>query len=158
METHELQQLVEEISLKDFKQPFRHKAAFNRRLRTTGGRYHLNSHDLDFNPKVLNRAGKETLVGVIKHELCHYHLHLNGKGYQHKDKDFKNLLKEVDGLRYTPSLKDSSQPIKVWKYRCRKCGSIAQRRRRFNTEKFVCAKCQGRFKLLGETENQTAVD
>lgn len=159
METHELQQLVEEVSLKHFKRPFRHQASFNRRLRTTGGRYHLGSHHLDFNPKVYEKAGMETFIGVIKHELCHYHLHLNGKGYQHKDRDFKNLLEEVDGLRYTPSLKDSSQPIKVWKYQCGKCGSVAQRRRRFNTAKFVCARCQGRFELLGETETKkTAVD
>lgn len=159
METHELQQLVEEISLKHFKQPFRHKASFNRRLKTTGGRYHLGSHDLDFNPLVLKKTGLETFIGVIKHELCHYHLHLSGQGYQHKDKDFKDLLKEVEGLRYTPSLKAPDQPIKVWQYQCRGCGSVARRRRRFNTSKFVCAKCQGRFELIGKIDiEKTAVD
>ena len=39
----------------------------------------------------------EELIGIIKHELCHYHLHLEGKGYQHRDKDFKELLKKVGG-------------------------------------------------------------
>ncbi|TYO58415.1 SprT family protein, partial [Enterococcus faecium] len=49
MTQEELQQLVEEISLKSFQLPFKHQAMFNPRLRTTGGRYHLNDHHLDFN-------------------------------------------------------------------------------------------------------------
>ena len=35
-----------------FQKPFLHQATFNRRLKTTGGRYHLASHHLDFNPTV----------------------------------------------------------------------------------------------------------
>jgi len=159
METRELQKLVEAVSLNHFDRPFRHQALFNNRLRTTGGRYHLGSHDLDFNPHVLEKAGLETFIGVVKHELCHYHLHLRGEGFQHKDKAFKDLLKKVEGLRYTPSLKESDEPKKYWQYQCRKCGSITQRQRRFNTAKFVCAKCKGRFELIGKAETQkTAAD
>ena len=65
-----------------FQQPFRHRATFNRRLKTTGGRYHLGSHNLDFNPLVLELHGMDELEKVVKHELCHYHLHLEGRGYQ----------------------------------------------------------------------------
>ncbi|MDT4035241.1 SprT family protein, partial [Staphylococcus hominis] len=36
-----LQKLVETTSLDHFNQPFKHKAYFNSRLRTTGGRYVL---------------------------------------------------------------------------------------------------------------------
>jgi hypothetical protein len=50
MNEQELQRLVEHISSTVFRKPFRHRASFNRRLKTTGGRYHLGSHDLDFNP------------------------------------------------------------------------------------------------------------
>ena len=39
-----LQKLVETTSLEYFKQPFKHKAYFNSRLRTTGGRYVLSTH------------------------------------------------------------------------------------------------------------------
>lgn len=159
METSELQKLVEAVSMNHFDRPFKHQAAFNKRLRTTGGRYHMGSHDLDFNPHVLDKAGLETFIGVVKHELCHYHLHLSGEGYRHKDQAFKNLLKQVDGLRYTPSLKDPDEPKKFWQYRCRKCGSVAHRQRRFNTSKFVCAKCKGRFEMIGRTAtNKAAVD
>lgn len=159
METHELQTLVETISLNHFDRSFEHQASFNTRLRTTGGRYHLKSHDLDFNPQVLEKSGMEIFIGVIKHELCHYHLHLSGEGFQHKDRAFKELLKEVGGLRFTPSIKEQKKSVSYWKYQCKKCGTVAQRQRRFNTSKFVCAKCKGRFEIVGKLEpNKTAVD
>ena len=47
----------------------------------------------EINPLVVEVYGMEELIGVIKHELCHYHLHIEGKGYRHRDADFKNLLK-----------------------------------------------------------------
>ncbi|MFP3491042.1 SprT family protein, partial [Staphylococcus sp. SIMBA_130] len=76
---------------------FRHKAMFNARLKTTGGRYMLRSHNLEFNQKHYDEFGQDELIGIIKHELCHYHLHLQKKGYKHQDKDFKRLLKDVGG-------------------------------------------------------------
>ena len=39
MDEQEIQRLVEEVSLQCFGMPFLHKAMFNSRLRTTGGRY-----------------------------------------------------------------------------------------------------------------------
>lgn len=93
------------MSLEYFKKPFLHQATFNSRLQTTGGRYYLNSGNLDFNPLVVEIYGLDELLGVIKHELCHYHLHLENKGYQHKDTDFKLLLKETGGSRFVKPLK-----------------------------------------------------
>ena len=104
MTNQELQALVEKISHDSFRQPFRHNARFNRRLKTTGGRYHLKSHDLDFNPILFEKYGEVELIKVIKHELCHYHLHLAGRGYQHKDLEFKQLLKKTGGSRFAPKL------------------------------------------------------
>ena len=40
------------------------------------------------------------LEGIIRHELCHYHLHIEGKGYKHRDKDFKDLLKRQNLLDF----------------------------------------------------------
>lgn len=160
MNQQALQRYVEEVSLNYFGQPFTHQAVWNSRLRTTGGRYHTRSHDLDFNKKVLDTFGEETFLGVVKHELCHYHLHLAGKGHQHKDREFKQLLKQVGGLRFTPSLKAQKESIQLWHYQCKACGTIAGRQRRFNTSKYVCANCKGKFELLGrkEVKIKTAID
>lgn len=144
---NDLQQLVEELSLEYFGRPFIHQATFNSRLRTTGGRYHLGTHHLDFNLKILETFGKAEFISVIKHELCHYHLHLTGKGYQHKDSDFKKLLKQTGGTRFVPSLRTKDEEKKVWTYQCECCKKNIYRYRRFNTQRFVCGECQGKLVL-----------
>lgn len=148
MEQKVLQQLVEQISLEFFGMPFKHQATFNPRLRTTGGRYHLRSHDLDFNFQVLEAFGMSEFIGVIKHELCHYHLHLANRGYQHKDADFKRLLKKVDGSRFVQSLRQPDKKKLLWVYHCQKCQKNLYRQRRFDTSKYVCGSCQGKLVLL----------
>jgi SprT-like protein len=65
MTDQELQKLVEEISNQYFAVPFRHQARFNSRLRTTGGRYLLRSHDIELNPRHLAEHGEEELIATI---------------------------------------------------------------------------------------------
>lgn len=100
MDEQEIQRLVEEVSLQYFEMPFLHKAVFNNRLRTTGGRYLLKSHNIELNYRYYEVYGEEELVGIIKHELCHYHLHIAGRGYKHRDRDFRELLKKVEAPRF----------------------------------------------------------
>lgn len=151
LDQKKLQKLVEEVSLKSFGKPFKHDATFNNRLRTTGGRYHLETHNLDFNFKILETFGKLEFICVIKHELCHYHLHLAGKGYRHRDKDFKKLLNQTGGTRFVQSLKTNHVDKLIWSYRCSDCGMTIYRQRRFDTERYVCGKCQGML-VLQETK------
>ena len=133
MNEQELQRLVEDISQAVFDKPFRHRASFNRRLKTTGGRYHLGSHDLDFNPLVLELHGAEEMEKVVKHELCHYHLHLEGRGYLHRDADFRKLLKESGGSRFVKDLRQTGT-----------------RKRRIDLKKYVCGKCKGKLRLKSQ--------
>lgn len=149
MNDQALQGRVEKISSEDFGRKFKHRAFFNGRLRTTGGRYRLKDHDIEINPKMLTEHGSNVLIGIIKHELCHYHLHLEGKGYKHKDPEFKALLKKVDGLRYAPESKSEKPGVeRFYIYECEKCGMLYQRKRRVNTARFVCSKCRGSIKLV----------
>lgn len=97
MTNQELQNLVERWSQESFGRPFLHQAVFNRRLKTTGGRYHLGDHHIDINPLMLEEYDLATLKQVVLHELCHYHLHLTGRGFGHRDRDFKALLMQVGG-------------------------------------------------------------
>jgi len=148
MTDERLQQLVVQISTRDFHQPFRHRAYFNARLRTTGGRYQLASHNIDINPKMLTDFDEATLVGVIKHELCHYHLHLAGGGYRHRDVDFKRLLAQVGGSRYAPTPKKRPQRVIRYAYQCQRCGLVYYRQRRMNTQRYTCGRCRGPIKLV----------
>lgn len=153
MSGEELQALVEQISCQYFKRPFLHRAIFNSRLQTTGGRYHLKDHHLDFNPHLFAQVDQETIAGIIKHELCHYHLHLLNRGYQHKDADFKALLKTTGGLRYAPSLQKKAQTPPRYLYVCQNCGESYRRKRRINLTRFCCGKCRGKLKENLLTEN-----
>lgn len=148
MDDKELQQLVEHISLTEFGKKFNHKALFNSRLRTTGGRYLLLSHHIEINPKYYEEYGLDELIGIIKHELCHYHLHIEGKGYQHKDRDFKELIKKVDAPRFCKPLKQKLTKKKQYVYQCNRCSQTFVRYKKMNTKRYVCGKCGGKICLL----------
>ncbi len=153
MDDLELQRLVEEISQKEFGKPFRHKAYFNSRLKTTGGRYMLSTHHIEINRKYLEQLGHQELCGIIKHELCHYHLHIEGKGYKHRDQDFKTLMRAVGAPRFCSPLPGDNQQNgkkKVIIYSCKSCGQKYHRRRNINTQKYVCGKCRGKLVKLDE--------
>ncbi|PTX58868.1 SprT-like protein [Melghirimyces profundicolus] len=146
----DLQRWVETISLRVFGKPFLHRAVFNSRLRTTGGRYFLSDHRIEISPRHLKELGPEVVEGIIRHELCHYHLHLEGKGYRHRDADFRQLLESVNGLRYTPSLPSASRGKgRPYRYvlRCRKCGREAYRKKRMDPARYRCGVCRGALTL-----------
>jgi SprT-like protein len=153
MEEKELQKLVEKVSIDYFGKLFRHKASFNGRLRSTGGRYLLGTHNIEINKKYLDQLGMEELIGIIKHELCHYHLHLEGKGYQHRDQDFKMLLNLVGAPRFCSQLLDKpiKRTVKKWLiYQCVNCQLQYKRKRRIDTSRYVCGKCKGKLKKTKE--------
>jgi len=152
MKQEQLQKLVEDISVTVFQKRFVHFAYFNLRLRTTGGRYLLQSHNIEINKKYYDERGIEELIGIIKHELCHYHLHLEKKGYQHRDADFKYLLKKVGAPRFcTPlTVAKQSQSTKLYQYKCKSCSQQYLRKKRVNTSRFVCGRCKGMLLLMHE--------
>lgn len=138
----ELHTFVNALSLEFFDTPFQHRVTFNYRLRTTGGRYIPSSNTIELNPKYATEMDKSELIGIIKHELCHYHLHIMGKGYKHGDAEFKKLLKETNSPRHCnplPSVKDRYKHL----YSCSGCGHTYKRIRTININKFRCGKCRG---------------
>lgn len=150
MTNEELQQWVEQISLQYFKRPFLHKASFNARLKATGGRYFTGSHNIEISPHQLQAYGAEETEKIIKHELCHYHLHILNRGYKHRDHDFKQLLAHVGGSRYCRALperaKASSKPYR-YELLCKICGQKYFRKKRMDVSKYRCGKCRGALML-----------
>ncbi|PZE20802.1 SprT family protein [Paenibacillus xerothermodurans] len=149
MDDQQLQQWVERISLESFGRPFLHQARFNRRLTATGGRYFTKTHDIEISTRQYEQFGPEDVEKIIKHELCHYHLHLLKKGYQHRDADFKALLQTVGGTRFCKSLPTEKRP-EPYRYKlvCEACGTEYVRKRRVDPRRYVCGKCRGKLKLL----------
>lgn len=147
MTDQELVKLIKKVSQDYFGKPFVHQAFFNPRLKTTGGRFHLNDRHIDINPKIYQQFGYDELVGVIKHELCHYHLYNDGLPAQHKDHEFKTLLQQVGGLRFSP-IQSNVKRKTFHVYKCDRCGTIYHRVRKINLRKYVCGKCHGKLKYL----------
>lgn len=141
----DLTNYVKQVSLEDFGKPFRHEACWNKRLRSTGGRFFPKDGHLDFNPRHLEEFGLAIFRQLVRHELCHYHLYEEKKGYRHRDRDFKELLAAVDGLRYAPSLPRKSAA--AYLYHCLTCGQTYPRKRRFQVSKYRCGACRGLLAL-----------
>lgn len=145
LNNQELHELVKNISETIFGKEFKHLAYFNARLRTTGGRYMLRSHHIEINPLAFQLHGRDELEGIIRHELCHYHLHIEGKGYKHRDLDFRELMKQTNAPRFCASLgvaKRRANKIQHT-YGCKTCGQLYRRKIRLNTQKYRCGKCSG---------------
>ncbi|WP_152655458.1 SprT family protein [Oceanobacillus sp. CFH 90083] len=143
----ELHQLVNQLSETFFHKPFMDKVQFNSRLRTTGGRYLPGKRLIELNPKYALEFEKEELIGIIKHELCHYHLHIEGKSYGHRDKDFKDLLAQTGSPRHCKQL-PSEQKRCRYTYECKKCNAIYKRVRKVDVSKYRCGKCKGKLNLM----------
>ncbi|MDI2586055.1 SprT family protein [Psychrobacillus sp. NEAU-3TGS] len=150
MTDEKLTELVCSVSKEVFRKDFRHDAYFNKRLRTTGGRYMLRTHHIEINPLVFEKHGMDELIGVIKHELCHYHLHIEGKGYKHRDADFRELLKRTNSPRFCSTLveREERERSKIYTYQCAKCSLLYNRKIRLNTSKYRCGKCLGDLILV----------
>ncbi|MGX0846661.1 SprT-like protein [Staphylococcus capitis] len=147
MNNIELQRLTENLAIKYFGVPFKHKAYFNQRLRTTGGRYLLKSHNIEINPKQLKHFGEDAIAQIVKHELCHYFLHLAGKGYQHRDTDFKVLSAKVGAPRFCNPT-ETYESRANYKYQCVSCKANYLRIKRVNTQIMRCGHCGGKLKLV----------
>ena len=112
----------------------------------------MKSHHIEINPRQLEIHGREEVEKIIKHELCHYHLHLGGRGYRHRDKDFKTLLAAVGGSRYCKSIAKTGEKARKpqpYRYvlRCTDCRMSYKRKRKMDPDRYRCGQCGGRLKL-----------
>lgn len=154
MRDEDLQQWVEKLSEEYFQRPFLHQAKFNARLRSTGGRYFTTNHNIEISRLQYETHGPDEVERIIKHELCHYHLHLMKRGYRHRDQDFKNLLKSVGGSRFCQALPIPRKTV-PYKYRleCVNCKTEYYRKRKMNPRRYACGKCGGKLKLFALPNN-----
>ncbi|KAB8137942.1 SprT family protein [Gracilibacillus oryzae] len=143
----ELFTLVNSISKEFFHKPFRDEVTFNKRLRTTGGRYLPAKRKIELNPKYVTESDHDEFIGIIKHELCHYHLHIEGKGFQHRDKEFRELLKKTGSPRFCNPLPSMKKEYK-YSYKCVDCSHRYQRKRRVDLKRYRCGKCHGKLVQL----------
>ncbi|KGX90583.1 hypothetical protein N781_07270 [Pontibacillus halophilus JSM 076056 = DSM 19796] len=142
-----LHEWMNELSRQWFSKPFTDKVIMNHRLRTTGGRYIPSKRTIELNPKYLEELGLEEFEGIMKHELCHYHLHIEGKGYQHRDPEFRALMKATGSPRHCKPL-PSAQRQKKYVYQCMSCEQQYARQRQIDLKRYRCGSCKGSLKKV----------
>ncbi|MET3683965.1 SprT-like protein [Alkalibacillus flavidus] len=147
MDQQTLEQLTNELSEQYFHKPFLDHVTFNRRLRTTGGRYIPAKRVIEINPKYVTELGEDALKGIIKHELCHYHLHIEDKPYHHRSAEFRRLLQVTGAPRFCGPLPSEATKKRVI-YQCKDCRAQFERKRRMDTKRFRCGRCGGRIKEI----------
>lgn len=145
MTNEQLQQWVEQISEQAFGWTFDHQATFNSRLRSTGGRYFPRTHNIEISWQQWTEHGAAEVERIIKHELCHYHLHLQGRGHNHRDAEFKALLAKVGGSRFCKPLQSRAARPPKYTLQCKACGQTYLRRRKVDVRKFACGVCRGKL-------------
>lgn len=123
-----LTMLAEEVARETFKRSFGGKAVFNSRFRSRGGDVNIKLSLIRISRRLYEEHGREAVIGVLRHELCHLFLFRDGLPYTHRSKEFKELAAAVGAPRFAPPIKKSTQP---------------KRYRRFY---FACPSCDSRFK------------
>jgi len=146
----ELHSLVASISLIHFKKPYEAEVVFNSRLRTTGGRYIPGKRLIELNPKYYLESSEEEFIGIIKHELCHYHLHNENKPFGHGDQEFKDLLLATGSPRFCKPI--PSQMKEPYLYKCERCSMVYTRKRKVDIKRYSCGKCRGKLELHNSFE------
>ncbi len=141
----QLTNLVDQVSQQYFFKPFIDQARYNHRLQTTGGRYIPSERCIEVNPKYVCEMSYNEVIGIIKHELCHYHLHIEGKPFGHGDQTFKQLMKETNSPRFCKPLPSNISKQKIHVYQCTICKTVYHRKRRVNIQRVRCGKCKGQI-------------
>ncbi len=141
----ELRNEINNISNTYFEKPFVHHARYNNRLRTTGGRYIPGKQMIEVNPKYVHEMPYNEVIGIIKHELCHYHLHMEGKPFGHGDRAFKQLLKKTNSPRFCKPLPSTMKNKVIHSYVCKTCKTMYHRKRKVNVNKVRCGKCSDKI-------------
>lgn len=102
----------------------------------------------------------ENIEGVIKHELCHYHLYKKGGNYCDGDKEFEDELKRI-GSHSTRTL---SRAGMIYTVKCSCCGQVVRKTpskgvvtRSINTRISVCCEAdlvQGEMIMVNDNNEQ----
>lgn len=136
----ELLSLTMQLSLAWWQRPFTGTVCWNSRLRTSAGRFSRQTQTIELNPRHSTHFGQAALEETIKHELIHYHFQGAGHG-----PIFRQEATRVGCARFCQPI---PHPVRMHTYQCQGCGATFQRKRRFNTCRFRCARCQGIIRLV----------
>lgn len=145
MDPQKLKRLANKLSLHFWGKPCQIPVAWNGRLRRTMGRFLFTEQSgkrtplkIELSKYAAQWIDRDIFVAVLLHELCHYHLFIQGQPYQDHHPVFEQELKRVGAI----STQRVQLPQKAYKLYCQGCERYLGIRRRLNTSRYRSQCCQ----------------
>ena len=144
-----LLELTKKIADGSFHRKFKGTIKYNNRLTRTGGyttccKLKEGETNIDISFQHAKYLGKRELVGIIKHELCHYFLYIDKLPCDHKDATFISLAKQAGAPLHCGRLNK-------YLYYCPHCKAY-----RVSISKFqnisLCGKCSHVVSYIGKNK------
>ena len=102
------------------------------------------SKEIVISSDLYNYHGYFKMIDTLKHECIHYALYTLGKPYSDGETYFENTLKK-HGVSSTGT---TAYKGKAHLYTCKSCDNSFNKKRRFNTDKYVCSHCKGQLEYV----------
>lgn len=140
-----LAQLARTLSLKHWNKDCLIPVEWNGRLTASMGRFAYKVRGKERIPikiEMSKHAAKfldqETLSKVLLHELCHYHLFIQGRPFADHHPQFEKELERVGAI----STNTVQVPQKGYELSCSRCQKVVGKRRRINTKLYKSICCE----------------
>lgn len=146
MDTQDLYQLANSLSLQFWQKPLTIKVVWNTRLRSSAGRYIYSKagpQRIEVSYQEYIDYGLAEVVNILKHELCHFHLHQQNKAFQDGSVVFKQECQRV-GAQLTAK----PRAVKYVQIFCSSCGQLLGYRQRIR--KNLISSCCGSSLMRGK--------
>lgn len=140
MNDSSLTMLAEAVAKDTFGRSFSGQAVFNNRFRSRGGDVNVKQSLIRVSRRLYDEHGRDAVIGVLQHELCHLFLFRDGLPFTHRSKEFKDLAAAVGAPRFAPAIKKDRQPgrYRRFYFACPACGSRFKANARFQS---LCPHC-----------------
>lgn len=96
---------------------------------------------IELSKKSVPLLDQQTFNAVLLHELCHYHLFIEGKPFADHHPLFEAELRRVGAI----STNTIKVPQKGYDLYCGKCQTFLGKRKRFNNKNYLSACCKERI-------------
>lgn len=126
----------------------------NNRLSRVLGRF-ISTYDrrplrIELSGRLVDYYDDNIIVDVLKHELIHYMLCVQGKPYSDRSHEFIKTCK-ANGVSLTNTIGDSNNPNEVFHhYSCECRSDIRKARKLARNRTYACLKCKGKLVYLGK--------
>ncbi|GGK25153.1 protein SprT [Caldalkalibacillus thermarum] len=140
-----LKRLANKLSLHFWGKPCQIPVTWNGRLTKTMGRFLYTEQNgqrtplkIEISKYAAHWIDREIFVAVLLHELCHYHLFIEGRPYHDHHPVFEQELRRVGAI----STQRVQLPQKAYKLYCQRCGGYLGLRRRINVGHYRSICCR----------------